>query len=109
MALVTGASRGIGAATALALAEAGCAVACAARSTDESPQRTPGTLDAVVRRIVDDGGRAVAVPTDLSDPGQIEPMVATTVAALGVSTSWSTMPRSPSSATWNCPTVDTIS
>lgn len=83
MALVTGASRGIGAATALALAEAGCAVACAARSTDESPQRTPGTLDAVVRRIVDAGGRAVAVPTDLSEPAQIDAMVATTVAAFG--------------------------
>lgn len=83
VALVTGASRGIGAATAIALAEAGCAVACTARSTDESPQRTPGTLDAVVRRISDAGGRAVAVPADLSDPHQIEPIVATTVAALG--------------------------
>ena len=45
IALVTGASRGVGAAVAVALAEAGCRVALAARSTDASPQRTPGTLD----------------------------------------------------------------
>ncbi len=40
VALVTGASRGVGAATAVALAEAGCDVACAARSTRDGPQRT---------------------------------------------------------------------
>src|SRR5262249_42738374 len=38
VALVTGASRGVGAATAVALAEAGCRVACAARSTQAAPQ-----------------------------------------------------------------------
>ena len=48
VALVTGASRGVGAATAVALAEAGCHVACAARSTRTEPQRTPGTLDETV-------------------------------------------------------------
>jgi NAD(P)-dependent dehydrogenase (short-subunit alcohol dehydrogenase family) len=83
VALVTGASRGVGAATAVALAEAGCAVSCAARSTEDAPQKTPGTLDATVRRITDAGGRAVAVPTDLSDPDQVEAMVTTTVEALG--------------------------
>jgi len=50
VALVTGASRGVGAATATALAGAGYAVACAARSTGDRPQRTPGTLDEVVGR-----------------------------------------------------------
>ena len=46
VALVTGASRGVGAATAVALAQAGCAVAVAARSTKDAPQKTPdgGTL-----------------------------------------------------------------
>ena len=51
VALVTGASRGVGAATALALAQAGCRVACAARSTQAAPQKTPGTLDETVARI----------------------------------------------------------
>jgi NAD(P)-dependent dehydrogenase (short-subunit alcohol dehydrogenase family) len=83
VALVTGASRGVGAATAEALAGAGCLVACAARSTEAQPQRTPGTLDEVVRRIGDNGGRALAVPTNLADQEQVMAMVDTTVQELG--------------------------
>ncbi|MBY8858003.1 SDR family NAD(P)-dependent oxidoreductase [Nocardia sp. CA2R105] len=83
VALVTGASRGVGAAVALALAEAGYAVACAGRSTRERPQRTPGTLDDVVERIRASGGTAIAVPTDLADRGQVAEMVARTAAELG--------------------------
>ena len=83
VAIVTGASRGVGAATAKALAAAGCAVACAARSTRDRPQRTPGTIEDVVDEIRDAGGTALAVPTDLSDPAQIEAMVADTLAGLG--------------------------
>jgi citronellol/citronellal dehydrogenase len=84
-ALVTGASRGGGAATAVALAAAGCRVACAARSTDASPQRTPGTLDATVGTITagHGEGRAVAVPTDISDADQVVAMVAAAVDAFG--------------------------
>jgi len=66
VALVTGASRGVGAATAVALAEAGCDVACAARSTESAPQRTPGTIDETVARVAATGRRAVAVPTNLA-------------------------------------------
>ena len=83
VALVTGASRGVGAATATALAEAGFAVACAARSTTDRPQRTPGTIDEEVSRIRDGGGTAVAVPTDLADRAQVAAMIETTVAELG--------------------------
>ncbi|MFC5746278.1 SDR family NAD(P)-dependent oxidoreductase [Actinomadura rugatobispora] len=83
VALVTGASRGVGAATALALAGEGYAVACAARATRESPQRTPGTLDDVVDRIRAAGGTAVAVPVDLSVRDQVTRMVERTVAELG--------------------------
>jgi len=43
-ALVTGASRGVGAATCVALAEAGCRVACAARSTQETRNEHRGLL-----------------------------------------------------------------
>ena len=48
VAIVTGASRGVGAAVAIALAREGCQVACAARSTQDAPHRTPGTLDDTV-------------------------------------------------------------
>ena len=85
VALVTGASRGVGAATAVALADARCRVACAARSTAASPQRTPGTLDATVATITaaHGPGAAVAVPTDLSVSQQVVAMVGATVEAFG--------------------------
>jgi citronellol/citronellal dehydrogenase len=83
VALVTGASRGVGAAVAEALAAAGATVACAARSTADAPQRTPGTLDETVARIEAGGGRALAVPTNLAVPEEVEAMVATTVDRLG--------------------------
>jgi NAD(P)-dependent dehydrogenase (short-subunit alcohol dehydrogenase family) len=82
-ALVTGASRGVGAAVAVALAERGARVACAARSTAATPQRTPGTLDDTVGRIRDAGGTAIAVPTNLADGAEVEAMVATTVTEFG--------------------------
>ena len=59
VALVTGASRGIGAATAAAVAAAGAHVVLAAR---DGP-----ALDLVAGRIRDAGGRATAVPTDVGD------------------------------------------
>lgn len=83
VALVTGASRGVGAAVAVALAQRGALVACAARSTAATPQRTPGTLDDTVARITEAGGKAIAVPTNLADASDVEAMVATTVAELG--------------------------
>jgi len=83
VAIVTGASRGVGAATAVALAEAGCVVACAARATDATPLPTPGTLDDTVRRITDAGGTAVAIPTNLAADDEVRAMVATTVERLG--------------------------
>jgi len=83
VALVTGASRGVGAATAAALAAAGCRVACAARSTAAAPQRTPGTLDETVARIIDAGGDALAVPTNLAEAAEVDAMVASAAAHFG--------------------------
>jgi citronellol/citronellal dehydrogenase len=87
VAVVTGASRGVGAAVAVALAAEGCRVACAARSTAEAPMRTPGTLDETVARArqvgASTGGTAVAVPTDLSQQDDVVAMVATTVEHFG--------------------------
>ena len=83
VALVTGASRGVGAATAVALAEAGCDVACAARSTQAQPQRTEGTIDETVARVEAAGRRGLAVPTNLAVDAEVEAMVATTLDHFG--------------------------
>ena len=83
VALVTGASRGVGRAIARALAEAGADVACAARATDASPLKLPGTIDETVREVHARGRRALAVATDLSRAEQVEAMVRTTEATFG--------------------------
>jgi len=83
VAIVTGASRGVGAAAAIALAREGVAVACAARATDADPLRLPGTIDDTVRQITDAGGRAVAAPTNLANEDEIERMVATAIDHFG--------------------------
>ena len=83
VALVTGASRGVGAATALALAQAGCDVACAARSTREAPQRTAGVLEDTVAGVEAAGRRALAVPTNLAEEDEVVAMVRTTEDAFG--------------------------
>src|SRR5262245_5138519 len=83
VAIVTGASRGVGAATAVLLAQRGCKVACAARATDTTPLPIPGTIDETVRKITDAGGDAIAVPTNLASDDDIERMVATTRDRLG--------------------------
>ena len=71
VAIVTGASRGVGAATAELLAARGARVVCAARSTEASPQPIPGTLDATVARITAAGGDAIAVPTNLARDDEV--------------------------------------
>lgn len=83
VALVTGASRGIGRAIAIALAEAGTAVACAARSTDAQPKPLPGTIDETVREIESRGGEGLAVPVDLSDDASTIAMVDATAEHFG--------------------------
>jgi NAD(P)-dependent dehydrogenase (short-subunit alcohol dehydrogenase family) len=83
VAIVTGASRGVGAATAVALGALGARVACAARATDESPLPLPGTIDETVRRITDAGGQALAVPTNLAVVEEVEAMVTTTIETWG--------------------------
>ena len=82
VAIVTGASRGIGRNMAVALADAGCAVVVAARSTEEKPQ-LPGTIHAVAARIEAAGGRALAVPCDVTSEESIAATVAQTVERFG--------------------------
>ena len=75
VALVTGAGSGIGAATALLLAERGAAVAVAGRRTNK--------LDEVVAQITAAGGTSIAVQTDVSDPAQVQRAVQATVERFG--------------------------
>ena len=74
-ALVTGASSGIGEATALLLAEQGAAVALAARRKDR--------LEALAGRIRDAGGTALVLEADVTDQVQAEQAVRRTVEELG--------------------------
>ena len=66
VAIVTGASRGIGAEIARLFAREGASVVCAARTEKEGQHFLPGTLQATVKDITDAGGKAVAVAVDLS-------------------------------------------
>jgi NADP-dependent 3-hydroxy acid dehydrogenase YdfG len=65
--LVTGASSGIGEATAMRLAQGGAAVVAAARRSER--------LEALTERIEGDGGRALAVQTDVTDEGQARALI----------------------------------
>jgi NADP-dependent 3-hydroxy acid dehydrogenase YdfG len=75
VALVTGASSGIGEASARALAAEGAAVALAARRKDR--------VDALAAELQRDGARALAIETDVTDQRQAQAAVERTVAELG--------------------------
>lgn len=82
-AIVTGASRGLGRATALALAAEGAAVAVVARTEQQWDERLPGTIGETVAAIEAAGGRAVAIAADLLDRDDLPRLVADARAALG--------------------------
>jgi NAD(P)-dependent dehydrogenase (short-subunit alcohol dehydrogenase family) len=67
VAIVTGASRGIGAAIAQRFAAEGARVACMARTLEEGDHQFEGSLHTTVRAIERAGGRALALACDVSD------------------------------------------
>ena len=74
-ALVTGATHGIGRATAFALGRAGYRVGVCAR--------TAANVEALVAELAGEGITAAAAPADVSDPAEVERAVATVTAAVG--------------------------
>jgi 3-oxoacyl-[acyl-carrier protein] reductase len=75
VALITGASQGIGRATALAFAASGAKVAVAARQIAK--------LEELVKEIEAAGGEALAVPLDVADPAQVKTAFAAVLAKFG--------------------------
>ena len=84
VAVVTGASRGIGEAIAVRYAMEGARVALAARTVNEGDHRLlSGSLNGVVARIEAAGGQALAVPCNLVSAEDRERLIETTGAELG--------------------------
>ncbi|MFZ4730494.1 MAG: SDR family NAD(P)-dependent oxidoreductase, partial [Pseudanabaena sp.] len=75
VAIITGASAGIGAATAIALAEEGAYVAIAARRADK--------LNEVAQKIEASGGKVLQVITDVTDEAQVQNLIAKTKETFG--------------------------
>jgi len=76
IALVTGGTKGIGAATAIALAEVGANVAIAARNIDAEAKRTAQPIEAL-------GRKCQLITADMADPAQVQRCVDQTVSSLG--------------------------
>jgi citronellol/citronellal dehydrogenase len=83
VAIVTGASRGIGAEIARRFGAEGAAVAVSARTAEPGVSPFAGTITETVEQITADGGTAIAIAADMARPADRERLVAETAAQLG--------------------------
>jgi NAD(P)-dependent dehydrogenase (short-subunit alcohol dehydrogenase family) len=81
--VVTGASRGIGKALAIGLAERGADVVCAARTVENATAEFPGTIHETVEVIRAAGGTAAAVRCDIGVQRDIDQLIVGTIAEFG--------------------------
>lgn len=82
VAIITGASRGIGRAVALKLAKEGAAVVIAAKTAEPDP-RLPGTIYTVAQEVEALGGRALPLRVDVRDENALQMMVDKTLETFG--------------------------
>uniref|UniRef100_A0A7S4KQM1 Hydroxysteroid dehydrogenase-like protein 2 n=1 Tax=Paramoeba aestuarina TaxID=180227 RepID=A0A7S4KQM1_9EUKA len=82
VAVITGASRGIGRECALTLAKAGCDIVVAAKSVTDTPN-LPGTIFQVAQEVKALGKRSIAIQVDVRDEKSVEAMVDKTIAEFG--------------------------
>jgi len=82
VAIVTGASRGVGKAMAMGLAEKGAVVIVAARTEVEVPPM-PGSIQLTARQIREAGGRAQSVRCDVTDEAEVNDMVSRAIGLFG--------------------------
>ena len=75
VAIVTGASRGLGKAMAIHLARAGAAVAAAARTVEAGQSPLPGTIHETVQEIEREGGRSIGVRCDVTQEEDAEHLI----------------------------------
>jgi len=83
VAVVTGASRGIGEAIAYRYAMEGAKVVVSARTVEDGDHILPGSINSVVKRITDAGGEAIAVRCDLGNHDDREALIKETQKAYG--------------------------